>query len=114
MSITGSAIERTLLCAVMRLCFVIPVANAMRLWAVITAISAIRWHMSATNSYPQLRKVIHRLWESPMNTLMIALPLTALVRSTLSTRAGRPVSSRRASLTGVLCNGAALLVVNKS
>ena len=49
MSITGSAIERTLLCAVMRLCSVIPVANAMRLWVVTTAISAIRWLMSAMN-----------------------------------------------------------------
>ena len=113
MSITGSAIERTLLCAVMRLCSVIPVANAMRLWAVITAISAIRWHMSATNSYPQLDKVIHRLWESPKNTLMIALSLTGSVRSTLSTRAGRPGSSRRALLSGALCIATALLVVNK-
>ena len=103
MSITGSAIERTLRCAVTRSCSVIPVANAMRLWAVITAISAIRKRMTVMNSYPQLRKVIHNLWESPMNTLMIALSLTGSVRSTLSTRAGRPGSSRRASLSGALC-----------
>lgn len=55
------------------------------------------------NSYPQLKKVINMLWESPKNTLRLARYLTALVRSTLSTRAGRPVSSRRASLTGALC-----------
>jgi hypothetical protein len=103
MSITGSAIVHTLLCAATRLCFVIPVANAMRLWAAITAISAIQKRISAMNSYPQLRKVIHSLWESPKSTLMIALSLTSLVRSTLSTRAGRPVSSRRASLSGALC-----------
>jgi hypothetical protein len=103
MSITGSAIGHTLLCAVMRLCFVIPVANAMRLWAVTTAISAIRWLMSATNSYPQIQKVIHSLWESPKDTLIIDTYLTGSVRSTLSTRAGRPGSSRRALLTGALC-----------
>jgi len=103
MSITGSAIERTLLCAVMRLCSVIPVASATRLWAVTIAISAIRWLMSATNSYPQIQKVIHTLLESPKDTLMIDTYLTSLVRSTLSTRAGRPVSSRRASLSGALC-----------
>lgn len=55
------------------------------------------------NSYPQLKKVIHMLWESPKNTLRLARYLTASIRSTLSTRAGRPVSSRRASLTGALC-----------
>ena len=114
MSITGSAIELTWLCAATRSCSVIPVANAMRLWAAITAISAIRWLMSAMNSYPQIKKVIHRLWESPMNTLMIALSLTGSVRSTLSTRAPRGASSRRAPLSGVLCIAGALLLVNKS
>jgi hypothetical protein len=59
--------------------------------------------MTVIRSYPQLIKVIHTLWESPKNTLRLARYLTALVRSTLSTRAGRPVSSRRASLTGALC-----------
>ena len=59
--------------------------------------------MTVINSYPQLIKVIHTLWESPKNTLRLARYLTDSVRSTLSTRAGRPVSSRRASLTGALC-----------
>lgn len=59
--------------------------------------------MTVINSYPQLKKVIHMLWESPKNTLRLARYLTASIRSTLSTRAGRPVSSRRASLTGALC-----------
>jgi len=113
MSTIGSAIERISLCAVMRLCFVIPVANAARLWAVITAISAIQKRISVMNSYPQIKKVIHSLWESPKNTLMLATYLTRSVRSTLSTRAGRPGSSRRALLSGALCNGVALLVVNK-
>jgi hypothetical protein len=108
MSITGSAIERTLLCAVMRLCFVILVASAMRLWAVITAISAIRWLMSATNSYPQLQKVIHSLWESPKITLNVVRCLTRSVRSTRWTRTGRPGSSRRALLSGALCIAFAL------
>ena len=55
------------------------------------------------NSYPQLDKVIHTLWDSPKITLKLARYLTSSIRSTLSTRAGRPVSSRRASLTGALC-----------
>ena len=59
--------------------------------------------MSATNSYPQLKKVMHSLWESPKIALMIALSLTGSVRSTLSTRARRRASSRRALLTGALC-----------
>ena len=87
----------------MRLCFVIPVAHAIKLWAAITATSVIRWLMSAINSYPQLKKLIHSLWESPKNTLMLATYLTRSVRSTLSTRARRRASSRRALLTGVLC-----------
>ena len=59
--------------------------------------------MSATNSYPQLKKVIHTLWESPKIALILATYLTRSVRSTLSTRALRRASSRRVLLTGVLC-----------
>jgi hypothetical protein len=57
----------------------------------------------AANSYPQLQKVIHSLWESPKITLNVALSLTSLVRSTRSTRTAAAVSSRRALLTGALC-----------
>jgi hypothetical protein len=74
-----------------------------RTWAAITVHLTMMKPMSATNSYPQLRKVIHTLWESPKIALMIALSLTRSVRSTLSTRARRRASSRRALLTGVLC-----------
>lgn len=74
-----------------------------RLWAVTSVISTITKLMSAMNSYPQIRKVIHTLWNTPKNTLMLATYLTNSVRSTLSTRAGRPVSSRRALLSGALC-----------
>ena len=87
----------------MRLCLSIAVANAVRTWAAITVRSIMTKPMVAMNSYPQLQKVIHSLWESPKITLNVARYLTRRVRSTLSTRAGRPVSSRRASLTGVLC-----------
>ena len=66
-------------------------------------ISTITKRISAMNSYPQLQKVIHNLWESPKNTLMLATYLTRSVRSTRWTRTGRPVSSRRALLTGALC-----------
>jgi len=55
------------------------------------------------NTYPQLKKVIHTLLNTPKITLNVARYLTCSIRSTLSTRAGRPVSSRRASLTGALC-----------
>jgi hypothetical protein len=65
------------------------------------------------NSYPQIKKVIHSLWESPKDTLILATYLTRSVRSTLSTRAAQAGSSRRALLSGVLCNGVALLVVIK-
>jgi hypothetical protein len=92
----------------MRLCSVIPVANAMRLWDVITVISTITKRISAMNSYPQLQKVIHNLWESPKNTLMLARYLTRSVRSTLSTRAPQGASSRRVLLTGVLCLAVAI------
>jgi hypothetical protein len=87
----------------MRLCSNIPVANAARIWVAITVRSTMTRLMSAMNSYPQIKKVIPSLWESPKSTLNIARYLTRRVRSTLSTRAGRPVSSRRASLTGALC-----------
>ena len=59
-------------------------------------------------SYPQLQKVIHSLWESPKNTLMLARYLTHSVRSTLSTRARRRGSSRRVLLSGVLCLAVAI------
>ena len=87
----------------MRLCFVITVVNAVLRWAAITVPSIMTWLMSASNSYPQLRKVIHTLWESPKITLNVARYLTHSVRSTLSTRAPQGASSRRALLTGVLC-----------
>jgi hypothetical protein len=87
----------------MRLCSNIPVANAVRTWAVITVRLTTMSLMSAMNSYAQIRKVIHTLWESPKIALMIALSLTSLVRSTLSTRAPWGASSRRALLSGVLC-----------
>jgi len=87
----------------MRLCFVITVVNAVLRWAAITVPSIMTWLMSATNSYPQLRKVINRLWESPKITLNVARYLTHSVRSTLSTRAPQGASSRRALLTGILC-----------
>jgi len=64
--------------------------------------------MSAMNSYPQIRKVIHTLWESPKITLMLARYLTYSVRSTLSTRAPQGASSRRALLSGALCIAVAL------
>ena len=92
----------------MRLCLNIDVVNAARKWAVITAISAIRKRISAMNSYPQIKKVIHSLWESPKNTLMLATYLTRSVRSTLSTRARRRASSRRALLSGILCLAVAI------
>jgi len=92
----------------MRSCLNIPVANAARIWAAITAHSTTMKLMSATNSYPQIKKVIHILWESPKIALMIALSLTRSVRSTLSTRARRRASSRRALLSGVLCLAVAI------
>jgi len=92
----------------MRLCLNIPVENVVRTWAAITVRLTTMKLISAMNSYPQLSKVIHTLWESPKNTLMIALSLTRSVRSTLSTRARRRASSRRALLTGVLCLAVAI------
>jgi len=87
----------------MKSCSNIPVANAVRIWAVITVTLTMMKPMSATNSYPQLSKVIHTLLETLKIALMIALFLTRSVRSTLSTRARQRASSRRALLTGVLC-----------
>jgi len=92
----------------MRLCSVIPVANAVRTWAAITAHLTMMKPMSATNSYPQLRKVIHTLWESPNSTLNVARYLTKPIRSTLSTRAPLGASSRRVLLSGVLCLAVAI------
>jgi hypothetical protein len=92
----------------MRLCSNIPVANAVRTWAVTTAHLTTMKPMSAMNSYPQLQKVIHNLLESPKITLNVARCLTGSVRSTRWTRTGRPGSSRRALLTGALCIAFAL------
>ena len=92
----------------MRLCSNITVVNAARKWVVTIAHLTTMKLMSAMNSYPQLQKVIHNLWESPKNTLMLATYLTSWVRSTLSTRARRRASSRRALLSGVLCLAVAI------
>ena len=92
----------------MRSSSVIAVANAGWTWAAITVHLTTMNLMSAMNSYPQLKKVIHTLWESPKNTLMLALYLTSLVRSTLSTRAPQGASSRRVLLSGVLCLAVAI------
>ena len=92
----------------MRLCLNIDVVNAARRWAAITVRLTMMRLMSAMNSYPQLQKVIHNLWESPKNTLMLATYLTSWVRSTLSTRARRRASSRRVLLSGVLCLAVAI------
>ena len=86
----------------------IPVANAIRKWAAITATLTTMKPISAMNSYPQIKKVIHKLWESPKITLNVARCLTGSVRSTRWTRTGRPGSSRRALLTGALCIAFAL------
>lgn len=59
--------------------------------------------ISAMNSYPQIKKVIPSLWESPKSTLNLARYLTRRVRSTHSTRAPQGASSRRVLLMGVLC-----------
>jgi hypothetical protein len=86
----------------------------MKLWAALIVIMTWGYAMSVKNSYPQLQKVIHSLWESPKNTLMLATYLTRSVRSTLSTRAPLGASSRRALLTGALCIVVTILSVNKS
>ena len=78
-------------------------ANAVRKWAAIIATLTMMKLISAMNSYPQIKKVIPNLWESPKITLNVARCLTWSVRSTRWTRTGRPVSLRRALLTGALC-----------
>ena len=92
----------------MRLCSNIPVANAARIWAAITAHLTMTKSMTVINSYPQIRKVINNLWESPKNTLNVARYLTGSVRSSRSTRAPWGRSSRRALLTAVLCLAVAI------
>jgi hypothetical protein len=92
----------------MRLCLGIYAEYAARIWAAITVHLTITRLMSAMNSYPQIRKVIHTLLETPKNTLMLATYLTHSVRSTLSTRAPLGASSRRALLSGVLCLAVAI------
>jgi hypothetical protein len=92
----------------MRSCSNIPVGYAVTTWAAITVHLTITRLISAMNSYPQLRKVIHTLLETPKNTLMLATYLTKSVRSTLSTRAPQGASSRRALLSGVLCLAVAI------
>ena len=74
----------------------------------LTASYVILIAINAMNSYPQLKKVIHTLLESPKNTLNVARYLTGSVRSTRSTRTAAAVSSRRALLTGALCIAFAL------
>ena len=78
-------------------------ANVIKKWAAITATLTMMKRINAMNSYPQIKKVIHKLWESPNNTLNVARYLTGSVRSSRSTRAPWGRSSRRALLTGVLC-----------
>jgi hypothetical protein len=92
----------------MRLCLSIAVANAVRIWVAITATSITMKPMAAMNSYPQIRKVINSLLETPKITLTLARYLTRRVRSTLSTRAPRGASSRRVLLSGVLCLAVAI------
>jgi len=92
----------------MKSCSSIYAGYAVKIWAAITVHLTITRLMSAMNSYPQIKKVIPSLWESPKNTLMLARYLTSLVRSTLSTRAPRGASSRRVLLSGVLCLAVAI------
>jgi len=92
----------------MRFYFNIVAVIVIKTWAAITATLTIKKLISAMNSYPQLSKVIHTLWESPKVALMIALSLTRSVRSTLSTRAPLGASSRRVLLSGVLCLAVAI------
>ena len=75
----------------------IPVGNALRLWVATTANLTMTKRISAMNSYPQFRKVIHNLWESPKITLNVARYLTRSVRSRNSGRA-----ATRIARTGVI------------
>jgi hypothetical protein len=86
----------------------ISVAYAMNTWVAITATLTITKRINAMNSYPQLKKVIHTLWESPNVMRNNRYLLTRSVRSTRSTRTAAAVSSRRALLTGALCIAFAL------
>jgi hypothetical protein len=81
----------------MKSCSNIPVANAVMIWAATTAHLTMTKPMAAMNSYPQLQKVIHSLWESPKNTLNVARYLTRSVRSRNSGRA-----ATRIARTGVI------------
>jgi hypothetical protein len=75
----------------------------MKLW-IASSVLIGKWiNLMVANSYPQIRKVIPSLWESPKSTLNLARYLTRRVRSTLSTRAPQGASSRRVLLSGVLC-----------
>jgi hypothetical protein len=69
----------------------------MRKWAAITATLTMMKRISAMNSYPQIKKVIHNLWESPKITLNVARYLTRSVRSRNSGRA-----ATRIARTGVI------------
>ncbi len=62
-------------------------------------------HMAAMNSYPQIQKVIHTLWESPNVTLRVARYLTCSVRSRNSGRA-----ATRIARTGVIVLSAHLCI----
>ena len=77
--------------------------NATKLWTASSVLIGKWINLMAANSYPQIKKVINNLWESPKNTLNVARYLTGSVRSSRSTRAPWGRSSRRALLTGVLC-----------
>jgi hypothetical protein len=81
----------------MRLCLNIAVANVARIWAATTVHLTMTKLMAAMNSYPQLQKVIHSLWESPKITLNVARCLTRSVRSRDSGRA-----ATRIARTGVI------------
>jgi hypothetical protein len=77
--------------------------NATKLWTASSVLIGKWINLMAASSYPQIQKVIHKLWESPKSTLNLARYLTRRVRSTLSTRAPQGASSRRVLLSGVLC-----------
>ena len=80
----------------------------MRTWAATTVRLTTMKPINAMNSYPQIKKVIHTLLETPKSTLTIARYLTTAVRLTLSTRAPLGASSRRVLLSGVLCLAVAI------
>jgi hypothetical protein len=92
----------------MRFSLSICALNATKLWTANSVLIGKWINLMAANSYPQIQKVIHSLWESPKITLNVARCLTGSVRSTRWTRTGRPGSSRRALLSGALCIAFAL------